>query len=313
MIGGLLGFVLFAVLVPVLVSEAGDLAPSLARWLLRWGAGRIGQADLAKRYEEEWLADLERVPGKVTKLAHACGVVALSVPRLHAQFRRGPRRALLSGWLVNRSAEHVAWVLEIDVALQRVAETLVPHFADHCFIDLFQGDALIRRVQRHAGGWTPPPGTWAQVGEQIRYPEGHFCERAMARLDTVLVADLARECYPAPSAQSLAAAQQVGLKSVLAAPLHARGKLLGVIGLATSDLTGRSEHFGTGDRDVVGAVASRLSVAIDTPARPATGQGAQRRAGPQPEFEQRQRRCPEQGSGRARGAVEIAARCSVPH
>jgi hypothetical protein len=47
----------------------------------------------------------------------------------------------------------------------------------NCFVDLFQGDALIRQVARHAGGWTPPPGTWAQVGEQIRYPQEHFCQR----------------------------------------------------------------------------------------------------------------------------------------
>jgi len=60
---GALGFIVLAVLVPVLVGEARDLAPSLARRLLRWGARRIGQADQASRYEEEWLADLERVPG----------------------------------------------------------------------------------------------------------------------------------------------------------------------------------------------------------------------------------------------------------
>lgn len=287
MTGELLGFLLFALLVPLLVSEAGDLAPSLARWLLRWGARRIGQSDQTQRYEEEWLADLERVPGKVTKLAHACGVVALSMPRLRAQFRRSPRRALLSRWIAVRAAEHPAGDPETDAALRRVAETLVPHFADHCFIDLFQGDALIRRVQRNAAGWMPPPGTWAQAGEQIRYPEGHPCQRAMECLETILVADMAEGNPPAPSAQSVAAAVQVGLKSVLSAPLHARGKLLGVISLATSELTGRSEHLGTADRDIMDAVASRLSTAIEMPTRPGTGQRARRQAGPQPEFEQR--------------------------
>jgi len=48
---------------------------SLARCPLRWGARRIGRADQAQRYEEEWLADLERVPGNLTKLGYACGVV----------------------------------------------------------------------------------------------------------------------------------------------------------------------------------------------------------------------------------------------
>lgn len=268
MIGGLLAFALFAVLVPLLVGEAGDLAPFLAEWLLRWGARRIGGADQGKRYEEEWLADLEQVPGKVTKLAHAVSVVALSVPRMRVQFRRSLRRALLPGWLADPSAGQSARTAETDAVLQRVAETLVPDYADHCFIELLQGSALIRRAQKHAGGWTPPPGTWALTGDRIRYPEGHFCQRAMAQLNSVLIADLrGPEDSPPPSAPSLAAAQQVGLKSILAAPLYARGRLLGVISLAMSDLTGRSEHFTADDRDVIAAVAIRVSEIIDSPER----------------------------------------------
>jgi hypothetical protein len=287
-IGGLLGFALFAVLVPLIVSEAGDLAPSLARWLLRWGARRIGEADKARRYEEEWLADLERVPGQVTKLAHACGVLALSVPRLRAQFRQGPGGALLPGWIADRVTEQLAGLPGADAALQRVAETFVPDFADHCFIDLFQGNALIRRVQRHAGDWVPPPGTWALPGEQIRYPEGHFCQRAMASRGPVFVADLPEEdeSNPAPSAQSMATSQQVGVKSVLTTPLYSHGTLLGVISLATSGLTQRTGQFGAGDRDNICAVASQLAAAIDTPATSGSGQGAPTSAGLRPEAKQ---------------------------
>jgi hypothetical protein len=215
--GGILGFLVFAIVIPLVVNEAGDLARSLARCLLRWGARRIGRADQAQRYEEEWLADLERIPGNLTKLGYACGVVIRSVPRLRAQFRQGPRGARLPGILpdhiMDAIGEQLAGSVEIGATLQHVAEMLVPQFADHCFVDLFQGDALIRRVQRHAGGWTPPAGTWAQVGEQIRYPQGHFCQRAMARLDTVIVNDLAEDRgdrYPPPSAQSYATAKEVG-------------------------------------------------------------------------------------------------------
>jgi hypothetical protein len=123
--------------------------------------------------------------------------VIRSVPRLRAQFRQGPRGArlpgILPGHIMDAIGEQLAGSLEIGATLLHVAEMLVPQFADHCFIDLFQGDALLRRVQRHAGGWTPPAGTWAQVGEQIRYPQGHFCQRAMARLDTIIVNDLAED------------------------------------------------------------------------------------------------------------------------
>jgi hypothetical protein len=286
MTGGILGFLLFAIMIPLLVREAGDLARSLARCLLRWGARRLGREDQVERYEEEWLADLERVPGNLTKLVYACGVVVRGVPRLRAQFRRGRHRArlpgVLSGRIMDAIGEQLAGSLEIGATLQHVAEMLVPQFADHCFIDLFQGDALIRQVARHAGGWTPPPGAWAQVGEQIRYPEGHFCQRAMAHLDTIVVTDLTADKgdrYPPPSAQSLTAAEEVGLTSVLAAPLYARGVMLGVMSLGLSNLTDRTErHYAAADRDVISAVARQVAVAIDNAI---TGRGrTPDRAGP---------------------------------
>jgi serine phosphatase RsbU (regulator of sigma subunit) len=166
--------------------------------------------------------------------------------------------------LLERVGERLAGSLEIDTTLKHVAEMLVPQFADHCFIDLLQGGQLFRRVMRHASNWMPPPGTWAQVGEQIHYPEGHFCQQAMARLDTIVVTDLDLEPRPAPSAQSMAAAHEAGLTSVVAAPLYARGELLGVMSLALSRLTDREErNYGAPDRDLIGAIASRVAVAID--------------------------------------------------
>ncbi len=166
--------------------------------------------------------------------------------------------------LLERVGERLAGSLEISTTLKHVAEMLVPQFADHCFIDLFQGDQLIRRVQRHANDWVPPPGTWAQTGQPIHYPEGHFCQQAMARLETIAVTDLETSDYPAPSAESMAAAHEAGLTSVVAAPLYARGDLLGVMSLALSRLTDRDErNYDTPDRDLVGAIASRVAIAID--------------------------------------------------
>jgi serine phosphatase RsbU (regulator of sigma subunit)/anti-sigma regulatory factor (Ser/Thr protein kinase) len=166
--------------------------------------------------------------------------------------------------LLERVGERLAGSLEIGTTLKHVAEILVPQFADHCFIDLLQGGQLFRRVMRHASNWVPPPGTWAQVGEQIHYPEGHFCQQAMARLDTIVVTDLDLQPGPAPSAQSMAAAREAGLTSVVAAPLYARGELLGVMSLALSRLTDREDrNYGAADRDLIGAIASRVAVAID--------------------------------------------------
>jgi len=166
--------------------------------------------------------------------------------------------------LLERVGERLAGSLEIGTTLKHVAEILVPQFADHCFIDLFQGEALIRRAMRHASDWVPPPGTWAQAGEQIHYPDGHFCQQAMARLDTIAVNDLDSEYYPAPSPESMAASREAGLTSVIAAPLYARGELLGVLSLALSRLTERDErHYDAPDRDLIGAIASRVAIAID--------------------------------------------------
>src|ERR1051326_3256039 len=127
--------------------------------------------------------------------------------------------------------------------------------------------ALLERVggaMRHASEWVPPPGTWAQVGEQIHYPDGHFCQQAMARLDPIAINDLDSEYYPAPSPESMAAANEAGLTSVIAAPLCARGELLSVMSLALSRLTERDEqHYDAPDRDLIGAIASRVAVAID--------------------------------------------------
>jgi GAF domain-containing protein len=156
---------------------------------------------------------------------------------------------------------------EIDATLQHVADLLVPQFADHCFIDLFEGNALICRVRQHAGGWTPPPGTWKLAGEQIRYPQGHFCQMAMDQLESILVADLADDAgdrYPPPSAPSMAASKQVRLRSVVAAPLYARGSLLGVLAVARSELTGRTDqNYAQADRDLISAVAGQIAIAID--------------------------------------------------
>src|SRR5580700_2734384 len=166
--------------------------------------------------------------------------------------------------LLERVGERLAGSLEIGTTLKHVAEMLVPQFADHCFIDLFQGEQLVRRVQRHASDWVPPPGTWAQTGEPIHYPEGHFCQQAMARLDTIAVTDLDMERYPAPNAESMAAAHEAGLTSVVVAPLCARGELLGVMSLALSRLTEREDrNYDAPDRDLIGAIASRVAVAID--------------------------------------------------
>jgi serine phosphatase RsbU (regulator of sigma subunit) len=166
--------------------------------------------------------------------------------------------------LLERIGRRLAGSLELDATLRQVAQILVPRFGDHCFIDLFSGEKLIRRAAAHAGDWEPPAGTWARVGDSIDYPPGHFVQQAISRLETIVVPDLQADYYPAPSEESMSASDQAGLTSVLASPLYARGEVLGSISLALSRLTDRPDpHYDLSDGDLIGAIASRVAVAID--------------------------------------------------
>jgi len=73
--------------VPLVVNEAGELAPWLAGRMVQWGASLLGTPEARKRYAEEWAANLERVPGKLTKLAWACGLLLWGAPRMRVQIR----------------------------------------------------------------------------------------------------------------------------------------------------------------------------------------------------------------------------------
>ncbi len=243
-----------------LAFSGGDTgkAAELAKQVLR---GRGGDGTFAVLR-----ADGSRVfvRAQAMPLRHPSGSIDGIVILAREASRRSSRRERDRVSLLERIGEQLAGSLEFTTTLRHVAETLVPQFADHCVIDLFQGDKLIRQSQMNAGGWVPPAGSWTRVGDPIKYPDGHFCQQAMTRLEAVLVENLDEIQPAAPSAPSLAAARDVGLRSVVAAPLIARGELLGVISLALSGLTRRHEqYYDADDREFLSAVASRVAVAID--------------------------------------------------
>jgi hypothetical protein len=79
--GGLLLIVL-----PLLLSEFTDWCPWLAARLVRRAARLLPEPNWA-RYEEEWLAELHEVPGRLAKLAVAVSLCCGAV-RMRAIFRR---------------------------------------------------------------------------------------------------------------------------------------------------------------------------------------------------------------------------------
>ncbi len=165
--------------------------------------------------------------------------------------------------LLERVGNRLASSADFDTTLRSVADLLVPQFADHCFIDLYERDRLVRRIAEHTQDWTPPRGTWLDVGEDVRYPEQHFVSTAIRRMETVAISDLQPAMY-APSDRSARVARQVGVTSAIAAPLRVRGEVLGVLTVVLSHLAHRDKRNYDGfDRDLVGAIATRVALAVD--------------------------------------------------
>ncbi|MFJ4895599.1 AAA family ATPase [Streptomyces sp. NPDC088788] len=85
-------FMATAVILPLLLSEFGDWCPWLAKRLTRWTARRLGDAQAAERYSEEWLAELAHLPGKLSHLLTATSYL-LALPRIRWSLRSTRRTA----------------------------------------------------------------------------------------------------------------------------------------------------------------------------------------------------------------------------
>jgi len=84
--GDVLLFLATAVVLPLLVTEFGDWCPWLAARLVRWAARHLGDPASCERYQEEWIANLNEVPGKLARLAAAFGYLA-NLPRMRLSIR----------------------------------------------------------------------------------------------------------------------------------------------------------------------------------------------------------------------------------
>jgi hypothetical protein len=90
MSAGVVALLLTAVLLPLVLDELRDWSPSLASAVARWAARRLGDPQARTRYEEEWAANIEAVPGKLSALITALGYL-LVIPQMRWTLKRAPR------------------------------------------------------------------------------------------------------------------------------------------------------------------------------------------------------------------------------
>ncbi|MEO3799248.1 SpoIIE family protein phosphatase [Nonomuraea sp. B1E8] len=240
-----------------IMEKDHPLAIELAKHVLKGGVWEgtfdVRRGDGTIVYVRAQAVPLRHESGSVT------GIVILAREALRSNEREKDRFGLLE-----RIGERLAGSLYVEETLKRVAEMLVPQFADHCFIELTEGDRLVRRVSQHVQGWAPPLGTWKPVGAEIRYPAGHYADTALRRQETILVEDFSNSSFPAPTESSARLCGEIGMTSAIVAPLTVRGETLGLMYLGLSNLTDRrSPHYDAFDRDFVGAIATRVALAID--------------------------------------------------
>ncbi|TDD17634.1 ATP-binding SpoIIE family protein phosphatase [Nonomuraea diastatica] len=240
-----------------IMEKDHPLAIELAKHVLKGGVWEgtfdVRRGDGTIVYVRAQAVPLRHDSGSVT------GIVILAREALRSNEREKDRFGLLE-----RIGERLAGSLYVEETLKRVAEMLVPQFADHCFIELTEGDRLVRRVSQHVQGWAPPLGTWKPVGAEIRYPSGHYADTALRRQETILVEDFSNSSFPAPTESSARLCGEIGMTSAIVAPLLVRGETLGLMYLGLSNLTDRrSPHYDAFDRDFVGAIATRVALAID--------------------------------------------------
>jgi PAS domain S-box-containing protein len=173
------------------------------------------------------------------------------------------RTAQLREDILTRATETLMSSLDYQETLRNVAWLAVPEVADWCAVDLL--DERGYRQQVVVAHRDPQK---LELATQLRSYDADppDPERGVGRVIrtgvTELYPDIPDELLAqgAQDEEHLKLLRQVGFRSVLVAPLRARGRTLGVITLVTAESMRR---FDEGDKEFVEQIASRAAMAVD--------------------------------------------------
>ncbi len=153
--------------------------------------------------------------------------------------------------------------LDYAATLQHVAELMVPDLADWCAVDILgESGALELAAVAHVD---PNKVQWARELRK-RYPVAMDSPQGLPNVLRTGVAEFYPEITEEmilrsePADDELAIIRQVGFKSVIIAPLQARGQVLGGLTLVWSD---SDRHYTAADLRFSIEVARRAALAMD--------------------------------------------------
>lgn len=164
--------------------------------------------------------------------------------------------------ILSEASSILASSLDYEETLQRVAGLALPTLADVCAIDIVEEGARVRRVTARAAD----PTQQALIDElctqasDAPYPASISEVIATGKPIFVSEADAAALAPADPDERSLAILQELPLRSFLAVPLVARGRVLGAFSLMMTT-SGRRCH--KDDLPIAQELGRRAALAID--------------------------------------------------
>ena len=150
--------------------------------------------------------------------------------------------------------------LDYHLTLTKVAELAVPFFADWCGVNIADDSGVMRRiVLRHAGVDMEIARDLQKLFPTSRNPAARLAVRTRkAQLIEEVSDSLLAQYIRQP--EQLAPLQSLGLRSLIFAPLVARGRTLGVLTFATAE-SGR--RYSSEDVALAEELAHRVALAVD--------------------------------------------------
>ena len=150
--------------------------------------------------------------------------------------------------------------LDYHTTLTKVAELAAPFFADWCGVNIVDDSGIMRRlVLRHAGANMDVARVLQKHFPASRNPAVRLAVRTRKSQFIEEISDSLLSRY-IRQAEQVALIQSLGLRSVICAPLVARGRTLGVLTFATAE-SGR--RYTSEDIAVAEELAHRVALAVD--------------------------------------------------